>query len=62
MKHTHPHPWCPHCNAYLVRRADVLPAAVTHYAERRDMDPGALLVEFVRGVHKRHLAGLSLAT
>jgi hypothetical protein len=58
---SHPHPDCGECNAYLAHRGDVLSGAVVEYARRRSMDPKALLVEFVKGVHRRHLAGLSLA-
>lgn len=59
-KNVHPHPDCGTCNRYLARRGAVLPAAVVHYARKRGMETGALMVEFVKGVHQRHLAGLSL--
>lgn len=62
MSKIHPHPDCGACNAYLARRADVLSLYVVHYARLRQMPASVLLVEFVRGVHQRHLAGLSLET
>lgn len=57
----HPHPDCGECNAYLARRASALTQHIIFYARMRDMASSALLVEFVRGVHARHLSGLSLA-
>jgi hypothetical protein len=58
----HPNPNCVECGDYLDRRGDVVRPHIKAFAERRVMSQRALAVEFMRGVHARHLAGLSLDT
>lgn len=58
----HPHPDCDECNAYLERRADVLPAQIVECAQRHGIHAGGLVVAYVCAVHDRHLSGLSLDT
>lgn len=56
----HPNPNCAECAEYLERRGEVIRPHIKSYAEARVMSPRALAVEFMRGVHSRHLSGLSL--
>lgn len=49
------------CASYLVNRREVLLPEVLKAAEAQDEDPVDLFAQFARGVHERHLSGLSLA-
>ncbi len=53
---------CPTCDAYFERREPVLTEAIAHQVERTHEAAETIFARFVRGVHQRHLAGLSLAT
>lgn len=48
------------CAPYLIRRREVLFPAVMRRAREQSTDPVDLFAEFARGVHRRHLDGLSL--
>ncbi|WP_377324699.1 hypothetical protein ACFJIY_07515 [Pimelobacter simplex] len=48
------------CAPYLLARRDVLLPAVEEHAQRVDVDPADDFARFARGVHERHLSGLSL--
>lgn len=50
------------CAPYFARRREVLIPAVMERATERGVDAVDLFAAFARGVHRRHLAGLSLAT
>lgn len=56
-----PHPDCQTCIDYMTGQERRIAGAVYVYAEKRGMEPMDLAVEFMEGVHARHLAGLSLA-
>lgn len=49
------------CAPYLRQRRTVLLPAVLEHAQRVGADPVDDFARFARGVHQRHLAGLSLA-
>lgn len=49
------------CAPYFIRRRSVLIPAVMRCARARRTDPVDLFAAFARGVHARHLDGLSLA-
>lgn len=48
------------CAPYFAGRREVLLPEVVKEAEARDADPVDLFATYARGVHARHLAGLSL--
>lgn len=49
------------CVRYLIQRREVLLPEVLKYAEKIDSDPVDEFARYARGVHLRHLDGLSLA-
>ena len=49
------------CAPYLLARRSVLFPAIREHAERVGVDPVDDFARFARGVHARHLNGLSLA-
>lgn len=57
----HPSMTCVVCDAYLRRRGDILPETVVATARRRQIPPRDLFLEFMAGVHRRHINGHSLA-
>ena len=48
------------CAPYFARRREVLIPEVLREAERRGVDEVDLFAAYARGVHARHIAGLSL--
>lgn len=48
------------CVRYFIQRRDVLVPEVMKHAESIGADPVDEFARFARGVHARHLAGLSL--
>jgi len=53
---------CPACDAYFARRLRVIVRAIGRHVVRTGESPYDACSRFVRGVHARHLAGLSLET
>lgn len=53
---------CRICTAYLERRVDVLARAIALRSFVRGVESHVVAREFMHGVHRRHLAGLSLST
>lgn len=51
---------CPTCDAYFTRRMPVIVRAIGLHVVRTGESPERVCNRFVRGVHDRHLAGLSL--
>lgn len=49
------------CAAYFAQRREVLIPEVEKEADRRGLDSLDLFAAYARGVHERHLSGLSLA-
>jgi hypothetical protein len=49
------------CVRYFIQRREVLIPAVVEHAERVGADPVDDFARYARGVHQRHLDGLSLA-
>lgn len=62
MTAQHPRPTCGDCNAYMERRADILPLYIVAVAKSRGVSAVPLALAYFEGVHRRHLAGLSLDT
>lgn len=48
------------CAAYLINRREVLLPAILEHATNVGADPVDEFARYARGVHARHLAGLSL--
>lgn len=53
---------CPPCTEYFARRARALAPHVALRAFQRQVSTEVVLFEYAFGVHRRHLAGLSLDT
>lgn len=49
------------CIRYFIQRREVLLPEVMKYAEKTAGDPVDIFARYARGVHQRHLDGLSLA-
>lgn len=53
---------CDDCESYWARRSMVLARATVTVAREYGVKTGALATAYVKAVHERHLAGLSLDT
>lgn len=51
---------CHKCTRYAIRREPVLVPAIAFYSSYNDEPSRTTLVRLMRGVHARHLSGLSI--